>query len=156
MNKLAMSTIAVLLLAIGVSASGASGPAAFRTLDGSGNNPAHADWGKAGTQYSRIAAANYADGISKMVAGPSPRYISNRIFNDSGQNVFSENNVSQWGWAWGQFIDHDIGLRDELPAERAPMAFNGRDPLESFENDFGVLDFSRTPASPGTGVERSR
>jgi peroxidase len=44
-----------------------------------------------------------------MVSGPSPRYISNRVFNDVGQNLFSENDISQWGWAWGQFIDHDIG-----------------------------------------------
>ena len=70
--------------------------------------------------------------------------------------MFSENNVSQWGWAWGQFIDHDIGLRDETPAESAPMAFDAQDPLEGFQNDFGVLAFSRTPAAPGTGTTTSR
>ena len=59
-----------------------------------------------------------------MVGGPPTRYVSNRIFNDVGQNLFSENDVSQWGWAWGQFIDHDFGLRDETPAESAPIAFN--------------------------------
>jgi hypothetical protein len=44
------------------------------------------------------------------VSGPSPRYISNRIFNDEGQNLFSENGETQWGWAWGQFLDHTFGL----------------------------------------------
>ena len=55
-------------------------------------------------------------------------YVSNRIFNDVGQNLFSENDISQWGWAWGQFIDHDIGLRDETPAEPAPIAFDADRP----------------------------
>ena len=128
MHKLAMSIIGVILLATLAAGSGASGPAAVRTLDGSGNNPRHADWGEAGTQYVRVAPANYADGIGKMVSGPSPRYISNRVFNDEGQNLFSENDISQWGWAWGQFIDHDMGLRDETPAENAPMAFDAKDP----------------------------
>ena len=156
MHKLAMSIIGVILLATMAAGSGATGSAAVRTLDGSGNNRRHAGWGEAGTQYSRVAPPNYADGIGTMVSGPSPRYISNRVFNDVGQNLFSENNVSQWGWAWGQFIDHDMGLRDEVLAESAPMAFDAKDQLESFNNDFGVLAFSRTPAAPDTGVKTPR
>ena len=121
MQKIAMSLIAVFLLAAVAAGSGSTGPIVVRALDGSGNNLRHPDWGKAGTQYLRVAPANYADGIGKMVSGPSPRYVSNRVFNDVGQNLFSENGISQWGWAWGQFIDHDIGLRDERPAESADM-----------------------------------
>jgi hypothetical protein len=102
----------------------------------------------------RVAAPNYADGASKGVVGPPTRYVSNRIFNDVGQNIFSENDVSQWGWAWGQFIDHDLGLRDGTPAEDASIPFAGSaiDPLESFQNDFGVIGMARTPAAPGTGT----
>jgi hypothetical protein len=127
-----------------------------RSLDGSGNNQRHDDWGSAGTQYLRVAAPNYADGVSKEVAGPLTRFVSNRIFNDVGQNLFSENDVSQWGWAWGQFMDHDFGLRDETPAESTPIAFAAKDPLESFRNDLGAIDFARTPAAPGTGVSSPR
>jgi hypothetical protein len=127
-----------------------------RTLDGSGNNVAHPTWAQAGTQYLRVAKPNYADGISRMVSGPSPRSISNRIFNDVGQNLFSENDVSQWGWAWGQFIDHDIGLRDETPAESADMPYDKHDPLEAFSNRVGTIAFSRTPAAPGTGTSSPR
>ena len=156
MHKLAMSIIGVILLSTLAAGSGATGPAPVRSLDGSGNNFRHPDWGQAGTQYLRLAPANYADGIGKMVSGPSPRYISNRVFNDEGQNLFSENDISQWGWAWGQFIDHDIGLRDETPGESEPMAFDANDRLEGFTDDFGVLAFSRTPAAPGTGVTAPR
>jgi hypothetical protein len=127
-----------------------------RTLDGSGNNLAAPDLGRAGTQYLRIAAPSYADGVGAMVGGPPPRYVSNRIFNDVGQNLFSENDVSQWGWVWGQFLDHDFGLRDERPAENAAIPFNRHDPLEGFRNDLGLIDFARTPAAPGTGATSPR
>ena len=130
--------------------------AATRTLDGSGNNVRHTAWGAAGTIYPRIAPPDYADGIGSMVAGPSPRYVSNRIFNDVGQTLFSENDVTQWGWAWAQFVDHDIGLADERPGEDAPIAFSAADPLERFTDDLGLIGFSRTPAAPGTGVTSPR
>src|SRR5262249_54410934 len=128
-----------------------------RSLDGGGNNLLYPTWGQANTQYLRIAPANYADGIARPQAGPADRRISNRIYNDIGQNIFSERNISQWGWSWGQFIDHDIGLRKDTPAgEHTPIPFDPADPLEAFTNDFGVIDFFRTPAAPGTGVTTPR
>ncbi|MBO0844194.1 MAG: peroxidase family protein [Nocardioides sp.] len=139
-----------------VTAAPGSDPFSGRTLDGSGNNVAHPTWGQAGTQFSRVGSPNYADGIGQMVSGPSPRYLSNRIFNDGGQNLFSENNVSQWGWAWGQFVDHDIDLRNETAAESANMQYNKQDPLEAFNNNLGTIGFARTPAAPGTGVNTPR
>jgi hypothetical protein len=129
---------------------------AGRTLDGSGNNPLHPQWGRANTLYVRVAPTNYSDGISSMPNGPSVRYVSNRVFNDVGQNIFSKNGVTQWGWVWGQFLDHDIGLRDERSAENAPIRFDGADPLEAFANDLGSISFARTPAAPGTGVSTPR
>jgi Animal haem peroxidase len=155
------ATVVVLLVAVASgSAAGAAKPSpitlVLRSLDGSGNNLSHQDWGQAGTQYARSAQPNYADGKSAMVSGPSPRAISNRVFNDTGQNIFSENDISQWGWAWGQFIDHDMDLRNETPAESVPMPFDSTDPLESFSNETGQIDFSRTPAAPGTGVTTPR
>src|SRR5213593_1369718 len=129
---------------------------AIRALDGSGNNQRHPEWGRAGTLYLRIAPAHYADGISSMATGPSMRYVSNRVFNDVGQNIFSKDGVTQWGWVWGQFLDHDFGLRDERSAENAPIGFDQADPLEAFTNDLGVIGFARTPAAPGTGVDTPR
>ena len=99
-----------------------------RSLDGSGNNLAHPTWGQAGTQYLRVAPANYADGIKTPVGGPPTRYVSNRIFNDVAQNLFSENDVTQWGFAWGQFMDHTFGLRQEVGGENAPIAFDAARP----------------------------
>ena len=146
--------ITVIVLAVTTTPGDATFP--IRTLDGSGNNLRHPAWGRAGTAYLRVAPANYADGISSVVTGPSMRYVSDRVFNDVGQNIFSETGVTQWGWAWGQFLDHDFGLRDERPAEAAPIGFDSSDPLEEFTNDLGAIGFSRTPAASGTGVTTPR
>jgi hypothetical protein len=173
MRKIVSSaaTIAVVFFALPAAAPGTVGPnrgldrgagsndnrpqaAQVRSLDGSGNNLQHPDWGEAGTPYLRVGSPNYADGAGAMVSGPPARYVSNRIFNDVGQNIFSENDISQWGWAWGQFIDHDLGLRDENPAEDASIPFSAKDPLEEFTNDLGTIQFNRTPAAPGTGTGR--
>jgi len=151
MRKIVAAVIVALAVAAGASAFGAP---PTRTLDGSGNNLRHPDWGQTNTQYIRVANPNYADGVGQPVSGPSPRYISNRIFNDEGQNLFSENGETQWGWAWGQFLDHTFGLADETPAENLPIPFDKTDPLEEFQDDLGAIDFTRTPAAPGTGTSK--
>jgi Animal haem peroxidase len=135
---------------------GRGGGPQWRTLSGAGNNVGHPGWGTGDEPYKRVAAVSYADGIKKMDALPPARYISNRVFNDLGQNLFSENDVSQWGWVWGQFLDHTFGLRNEKPGEKAPIPFDSKDPLERFRNDLGAIDFFRTPAAPGTGVSTPR
>ena len=82
--------------------------------------------------------------------------MSNRVFNDIGQNVFSENAISQWGWAWGQFLDHDMGLRDETPAEPAAIPFVADDPLEAFTNDLGQLAFLQSLSAERQVVTATR
>ena len=104
-----------------------------QSLNGVNNNPFSPNAGSAGTRYLRIGPARYADGRSQMVAGPDPRYVSNRIFNDTNVNVFSERGVTQWGNVWGQFVDHNIGHRDEN-GTAANLPFSATDPLESFTN----------------------
>ena len=160
-RRTAVSAAAVVALAVPAGATTAapaatSAPAcrdtAVRTLDGSCNNLANPDWGRTNTAYLRVAAANYADGVARPAAGPDARYVSNRVFNDTAQNLFSENGVTQWGFAWGQFMDHTFGLRQEDGGEDAPIRFNRNDAIEEFRNDLGVIPFQRTPAAPGTGT----
>jgi len=126
-----------------------------RTLDGSGNNVDNPAWGMANIAYRRIAGHAYEDGISMMDSGPDPRYISNRIFNDNAVNIFSKNGVTHWGFVWGQFLDHTIGLR-QTGGEEITLPFNADDPLESFQNDLGALSFERSAAAPNTGIESPR
>ncbi|MFD0742778.1 peroxidase family protein [Phytohabitans flavus] len=136
-------------------------PFTVQSLDGSGNNAANPTWGQANQPYSRVAAARYADGRSRPVSGPNSRYISNRVFNDVSQNVFSERQVTAWGWTWGQLLDHTFGLRlgrapGDPAGETANIPFNANDPLEEFENTLGFIPFARSDPAPGTGATSAR
>ena len=124
------------------------------SLDGRGNNIAHPSWGQANQPYSRVGSAHYADGVGTPISGPNARAISNRIIDDGNQNVFSERRVTQWGWTWGQFLDHTFGLRASTgaTATSANIPVNANDPLEPFRTDLGVIAFTRSAASAGTGT----
>lgn len=128
---------------------------AYRSLDGSNNNTAHSDWGAANTIYPRVAPANYADGIGEPVEHVNERYVSNRIYNDSHQNIFSKNGLSHWEYIWGQFIDHTIGFREQGD-EDISIAFDQGDPLEEFQNDPGVISATRSAVAPGSGETTPR
>lgn len=126
-----------------------------QSLSGVNNNPNVPTAGAAGDQYLRIGTAHYADGRSQPVSGPNARVVSNRIFNDTNVNVFSERGVSQWGFVWGQFLDHTFGLRQEN-GTTDNIPFSTTDPLESFSNTLGNIPFVRSAAAPGTGVTNAR
>ena len=118
-----------------------------------GNNVAHPDWGQVGRPYLRVAPAAYADGVGTPVAGPPTRYVSNRVFADCAQNLFSENGGHAVGLRVGAVHGpHDRAARGGRRRARADRASTPHDPLEAFRNDFGAIDFSRTPAAPGTGT----
>jgi hypothetical protein len=142
-------------------------------LDGRGNNLLHPSWGRAGTPYARVAPARYADGRSTPVNEPNARYVSNRVFTDEGTDsrkpgalfhpdVFVENRSSQWGWVWGQFVDHTIGLREgrapgDTTGEEANIPVDDTDPMEVAAIDRpGRIAFTRTHPAPGTGVHNPR
>ena len=80
----------------------------FRSIDGSGNNLASPGIGSTGQFLSRITPANYADGVGEVdVSRPNPRAISMAVFSQPS-TVPDYRHLTEWGWAWGQFVDHDI------------------------------------------------
>lgn len=153
--------LAVLLALTGASPVTAAVPFEIQSLDGTGNNRSNPSWGKAGQNYSRVAPARYADGRSRPVSGPNSRHVSNRAFNDAHQNLFSERNVTQWGFTWGQFLDHTFGLRlgrapGDPDSEIMNIPFDQNDPIEEFTNTLGHIPFERSVPAPGTGVDKAR
>jgi hypothetical protein len=132
----------------------ASVPFAVESLDGSGNNIDHPTWGAANQPYAREGTAHYADGIGQPIDGPNARFISNRVMEDNSLDIFSERRVSQWGWTWGQFLDHTFGHRDEVGNDSTPfdISFNSADPLEEFNNSSGAIVVNRSAESAGTGT----
>jgi hypothetical protein len=146
-----LGALAAVLIALMAAAPAVALAFEVESLNGSENNLAHPTWGEAGTTYQRLAPANYADGVGTMVEGPNPRYVSNRVFNSLGVDLFSERNVSQWVWVWGQFLDHNFG-RAETGTEEAPIPFDSSDPLERFSDTLGYIPFERDAVAPGTGT----
>lgn len=131
------------------------------SLSGANNNREHPTWGATGTIYPRLAPSRYVDGIGQPYGGPNARYISNRVFNDTDVHLYSRRGVSQWGFVWGQFLDHTMAMRlgrRQTGATGEPMniPFDQSDPLETYRNDLGLIFLERSVPAPGTGETNVR
>lgn len=94
---------------------------ANRSLDGNNNNINNPEWGAAQAVMPRICSVDYADGISvpkldETNNRPNPRVVSNRLF-EQKVNIHDRLNLSDYIWVFGQFLDHDISLVEDNPAE---------------------------------------
>ena len=105
-------------------------PATYRTIDGTGNNLSHPEWGSTGENLLRRAPAAYADGISAPggTNRPSPRAISNAVVAEE-EEVISDRFLSAMIYAFGQFIDHDLDLTPNAGSRAARRSRPGRRPV---------------------------
>src|SRR5438552_2969892 len=133
------------------------------SLGGSGNNLAHPNWGAAGQDLLRLAPAQYGDGISTLAGAgrPSPRLISDVIVSDSTDgNLINSRLMSDWIYAWGQFIDHDIDLTSDGTGSQlaaANISVPDGDPyFDPFDTGTQVIDFNRSEYDPKTGTRTPR
>ena len=122
-------------------------PASVRSQDGSGNNPAHPEWGRAGATFRRRTAVGYENGADSPAGAdrPSAREISNALAAATGSRP-NARGASDFLWNWGQFLDHDLDLT--LTA----------DPAEAFDIEIPAGDPFFDPQSTGTktmGLSRS-
>jgi peroxidase len=126
----------------------------YRTSDGTGNNLAHPDWGAADAQLLRgSSGAHYGDGISSMTGAgrPSPRVLSNALFNQT-RPVFSTVGHSDFIWAWGQFLDHDMGFTPGV-AEAEPIPVPPGDPFfDPLGQGSQVIPFHRSVYAPASAT----
>ncbi|NOZ52383.1 MAG: peroxiredoxin [Gammaproteobacteria bacterium] len=123
----------------------------YRTYDGSNNNLDNVDWGKANTPLLRITTPNYADESSSLAIrgprNPNPRDISNQICQQRRSSP-NPNQLSDFMWAWGQFLDHEIDLTEHLEDETADIITPRNDPhLKG-----ATIPFSRSLFDPSTGT----
>ncbi len=135
---------------------------AVESLTGAGDNLVHPSWGVAGTDLIRFTTAAYSDGISSpnLASNLSARTISNLLNNQADPANTSEdiatvdrNSLSDFGYAFGQFVDHDLDLTLDGGA-----AFNI--PLSAFDPIYpgtggGSLAFTRSQYDPATGTSKS-
>src|SRR4051794_27963942 len=82
----------------------------FYSVNGSGNNSDKPGLNAAGSDFTRLGEAHFADGISSLVDGPNPRSISNIVVGQGDPTIPNPDGLSGMLYAWGQFIDHDLDL----------------------------------------------
>ncbi len=130
---------------------------AIRSINEVGNNVANPTWGTAGTDLLRLSPDGYADGIdSPSLAGDqSARTISNILNNQANPNdptqdlnTVDQNSLSDFGYAFGQFMDHDLDNTPDGGAE-FDIAVDPSDPIG------GNLPFTRSITDPATGTSTS-
>ena len=141
------------------SGSGVSGPAAPApptkgySYDGSGNNPAHPNWGAAGIALIRRSGAAYGDQISAPAGSsrPSPRAISNAL-SAQPESILNSRDLSDFVYVWGQFLDHDINLTS-TGSEKLPIDVPVNDPwFDPNGTGTQTISFTRSVVAEGTGT----
>ncbi|WP_413744073.1 cadherin-like domain-containing protein [Synechococcus sp. MIT S9451] len=77
--------------------------------DGTGNHQSENDFGVAGAIQQRLAKEAYGDGKNTPGGSnrESARVISNEVIDQTTKEL-NQRQLSDFVWAWGQFIDHDI------------------------------------------------
>jgi peroxidase len=132
----------------------------FRSFDGSGNNPAHPEWGSAGTDYLRErSGAHYADGKSAPAGGnrPSARAISNAVVAQGDAVTQDARGLSTALYEFGQFLDHDIGLAAGAQAEAFPVSVPSGDPwFDPAATGSKLISMFRSAFDPATGTTNAR
>lgn len=127
-----------------------------RSIDGTGNNLAHSDWGAAGADLLRTVAAAYADGVSAPAGAdrPSARAISDAISAAVADGELNDRNLSAFVYAWGQFLDHDLDLTTSAsPAEPFNVAVPSGDPqFDPFGTGTQVIGLNRSLYDPATST----
>lgn len=128
-------------------------------LDGRGNNLANPEWGSVNQPLLRVSPSDYGDGISSPAGAdrPSARVISNTFSVSPEDGVLNDRDFTAFVYAWGQFLDHDIGLTGSAdPKEALPVIVPAGD--EWFDpNSTGemTISFSRSQYDPATGTSAS-
>lgn len=129
-----------------------------RTITGAGNNLTNPTWGAAGEILRRATPAAYSDGVSAPsgVGLASPRAISNAVIHQDttgGVIIPDPRGLTDFIWAWGQFLDHDIDLTPIPKDEPMPIAVPIGDPWFDPGAVGGVtLPFTRSAFHVGTGT----
>jgi peroxidase len=158
----------------------------FSPITEIGNNVANPNLGIADTQLLRQSPAAYkpvangGDGLNTpsmtygaptFVAGP--RLVSNIVDNQAAVlfgdpstdiNTVDQNGMSDFGYVFGQFMDHDMDLTP-TQSQAAPVTNPNKDGVGGFPipadpnqptDPLGVLPFTRSVFDPTTGITTPR
>ena len=128
----------------------------FSPITEVGNNIAIPTQGTAGTDLVRISPVAYSNGISSpsLATSPGPRVLSDILNNQADPsnpsqdlNTIDANNLTDFGYSWGQFIDHDMSKTTTNPNETLTILADPSDPIM-----MGDQTFSRSTYDLSTGT----
>lgn len=130
---------------------------AYRNVDGTDNNPLDPELGQAKGTLLRFVDPAYGDGISTLAGDdrPSAREISNEIFAQDTTKP-NEFGYSDYLWAWGQFLDHDISITENSKHddEDAPIAVpTGDSSFDPTSSGTATIGFTRSEFEPESGSD---
>jgi hypothetical protein len=140
----------VILVAIGAAPAVAVD---FRNIDGSGNNRKHPEWGSAEVPLIRIVPSDFIDDMGEPPGWdrPDSRTISNLVC-DEPALIPNPKLATAFLWQWGQFIDHDITLTDQVATAPMPIPVPIGDPFfDPLWTGIAEIEFFRTLWDPATG-----
>ena len=128
--------------------------ASFASIDGTGNNLDHPEWGSTYEQLLRLTTVEYGDGISTPAGEdrPSAREVSNGVVAQETL-VANDRQLTDLVWLWGQFIDHDIDLTENgEPFESMPITVPTGDPyFDPYWTGEQYIDLNRSIYDSSTG-----
>ena len=134
----------------------APAPLAPESINGWGNNVAHPEWGNAGVDLLRLSPAAYADGVSAPsgVDRPGARAVSNALAQNPDGGITNDRDFSAFVYAWGQFLDHDLGLTATAsPREAFSIPVPTGDPsFDPSGTGTMTIPMSRSAYDPLTGT----
>ncbi|MEO0835276.1 MAG: peroxidase family protein [Cyanobacteria bacterium J06642_3] len=131
-----------------------SGSTSFYSIDGTNNNFSNPDYGSTGSDLFNIAPLDYGDGISSPAGSdrPNAREISNTLAQQD-QIITSDRGLTNFSWAFGQFVDHDIVLTPEVEGVEVEIHVPEGDPFLDPEATGAVsIPLDTTAFTEGTGT----
>ena len=121
-----------------------------RTFSGENNNLSNPTWGSANSVMPRVTSVNYADGFAALSNdAPNAREVSNAIF-DQQEKIDNNLILSDYVWAFGQFLDHDISLTSSNPHDVIQWSVPQDD---EFFNSNVPMELGRSEFVEGTGTD---
>ena len=126
----------------------------FYSLDGTGNNLANPHHGSVQSELLNITPLDYGDRISSPAGAnrPNSRVISNTL-SQQDSFILSDHGLTNFSWAFGQFIDHDIILTPEVAGSEVEIAVPAGDAyLDPQGTGRVTIPLDRTAFTPETGT----
>lgn len=129
------------------------------SLDGTGNNQGHGQWGSTDEELIRLTSTEYGDGYSSPSGEDraSAREVSNAV-NAQSESIENSRSLTDLLWVFGQFVDHDISITENATLSQSMdiEVPTGDIYFDPFGTGTQVISFNRSIYQGGDSPEDVR